>query len=76
LIEKPRKYMIANVATIDAGIASPGMIVARRFQEHEDDQHDEDAAISNVSRASLIECLTNTDPSQGLELHPRPASVC
>ena len=32
LIEKPRKYMIANVATMDVGIASPGMIVARKFR--------------------------------------------
>src|SRR2546423_14719709 len=34
LIEKPRKYMIANVAMIDAGIASPGMIVARTFRKN------------------------------------------
>ena len=32
LIEKPRKYMIAKVATMDVGIARPGMIVARRFR--------------------------------------------
>src|SRR2546422_5748798 len=34
LIEKPRKYMMANVATIDAGIASPGITVARRFRRN------------------------------------------
>src|SRR5881396_501282 len=28
LIEKPRKYMMANVATIDAGLAIPASIVA------------------------------------------------
>src|SRR2546427_5883701 len=32
LIENPRKYMMANVATIDAGIASPGITV--RSEEH------------------------------------------
>ena len=34
LMEKPRKYMTAKVATMDVGIASPGMIVARRFRRN------------------------------------------
>ena len=32
LMEKPMKYMMANAATMDVGIARPGMIVARRLR--------------------------------------------
>ena len=77
LIEKPRKYMIANVATIDAGIASPGMIVARTFRKNTKMINTTRmAAMSNVSRASLIECVTNTDPSQAVWSFTPGGSVC
>ena len=62
LIEKPRKYMIANVDTIDVGIASPGMIVARKLRRKTKMiSTTRIAAITSVRRASLIECVTNTD---------------
>ncbi len=67
LIEKPRKYMIANVATMDAGIARPGMIVARTLRRNTKMiRTTRIAAMSSVRRASPIECVTNTDPSYAL----------
>ena len=65
LIEKPMKYMIANVATMDVGIARPGMIVARRLRRKMKMMITTSrAAISRVSSASLIERLTNIDWSK------------
>src|SRR6266699_3771874 len=67
LIEKPRKYMMAKVETIDAGIASPGITVARRFRRNTKMiSTTRMAAIKSVRRASLIECVTNTDPSNAV----------
>src|SRR5712692_989147 len=77
LIEKPRKYMIANVATIDAGIASPGMIVARTLRRNTKMINTTRiAAMSNVRRASLIECVTNTDPSHAVWSFTPGGSAC
>src|SRR5215204_2889385 len=65
LTEKPMKYMIANVATMDVGIARPGMIVARRLRRKMKMMITTSrAAISSVSSASLIERLTNIDWSK------------
>src|SRR5882762_2295652 len=77
LIEKPRKYMIAKVATIDAGIASPGMIVARMFRKKTKMiSTTRMAAMSNVSLASSIECVTNTEPSNAFSSFTPVGSVC
>ena len=77
LIEKPRKYMMANVATIDAGIASPGMIVARMFRRNTKMiSTTRIAAMSNVSFASSIECVTNFEPSNALSSFTPVGSVC
>src|SRR6059036_4584 len=77
LIEKPRKYMMANVATIDAGIASPGITVARRFRRNTKMINTTRiAAIRRVRRASLIECVTNTDPSHAVSSFTPGGSVC
>ena len=62
LIENPRKYITANVVTIDVGIASPGMIVARKFRRNTKMiRITRIAAITSVSCASLMERVTNTD---------------
>ena len=64
LIEKPRKYMIAKVETIDAGIAIPGIMVARRFRRNRKMMTiTSPAAISSVSWASVIERRTKVDAS-------------
>ena len=77
LIEKPRKYMIANVAMIDAGIASPGMIVARMLRKKTKMiSTTRMAAMTSVSRASSIECVTNTEPSNALSSFTPVGSVC
>jgi len=67
LIEKPRKYMMANVATMDVGIASPGMIVARRFRRNTKMiTTTSPAAISSVSSASWMERCTKMDWSNAV----------
>ena len=77
LIENPRKYMIAKVDTMDAGIASPGMIVARTFRRNTKMINTTRiAAMSRVRRASLIECVTNTDPSNAICSFTPSGSVC
>ena len=77
LIENPRKYMIANVEMIDAGMARPGMIVARRFRKNTKMiSTTRIAAISSVRRASAIECVTNTDPSYALCSFTPSGNVC
>src|SRR6266516_5562992 len=77
LIEKPRKYMMAKVETIDAGIASPGITVARRFRRNTKMiSTTRMAAIKSVRRASLIECVTNTDPSHAISSFTPGGSVC
>ena len=54
LIENPMKYMIANVATMDVGIARPGMMVARRLRRKTKMMiTTRIAAMSRVSSASL-----------------------
>ena len=59
--------MIANVATMDAGIASPGITVARRFRRNTKMiSTTRIAAMSSVRRASLIECVTKTEPSNAI----------
>ena len=69
--------MIAKVATMDAGIASPGMIVARMFRKKTKMINTTRmAAMSNVSRASSIECVTNTEPSNALSSFTPSGSVC
>src|SRR5213594_428865 len=77
LMEKPRKYMIANTDTIDAGIASPGITVARRFRKNTKMiSTTRIAAIRSVRRASLIECVTNTEPSNAVSSFTPGGSVC
>src|SRR2546428_9467234 len=72
LIEKPRKYMMANVATIDAGIASPGITVARTFRRNTKMINTTRiAAIRSVRRASLIRSEEHTS-----ELQSRSDLVC
>jgi hypothetical protein len=62
LIEKPTKYMIANVETIEAGIARPGMTVARRLRKNTKMiTTTRMPAMTSVSIASSIERRTNTD---------------
>src|SRR5215211_1707600 len=62
LIENPMKYMMANAATMDVGIARPGMIVALRFRRNRKMMTTtNNAAMSSVSSASLIERFTNMD---------------
>ncbi len=69
--------MIAKVDTMDAGIASPGMIVARTFRRNTKMINTTRiAAMSRVSRASLIECVTNTDPSNAIWSFTPSGSVC
>ncbi len=54
--------MIANVATMDVGIARPGMIVARRFRRKMKMMITTSAAaMSSVSSASRIERDTKID---------------
>ncbi len=56
--------MIANADTIDAGIAMPGMIVARRFLRNRKMMTiTRPAAISRVSSASVIERRTKVEAS-------------
>src|SRR5207247_8880775 len=75
--EQPRKYGRGDGATMDAGIAGCGMIVARTFRRHTKMINTTRmAAMSNVSRASLIECVTNTDPSQAVWSFTPGGSVC
>ena len=65
LMENPRKYITAKVATIDVGMARPGMIVARRFlRNRKMITITSPAAISSVSCASVIERRTKSDPSK------------
>jgi len=65
LIENPRKYITANVATMEAGIARPGMTVARKFRRKTKMiTTTSAAAISSVSSASRIERLTKVDWSK------------
>ncbi len=59
LIEKSRKYITAKVAMIEAGIARPGMMVARTFRRKRKMMNTTSTAASTrVSSASLIERLT------------------
>ncbi len=68
-MEKPRKYITAKVAMIDVGIARPGMIVARRFLRNTKMMMiTSTAAISSVSCASLIERVTNSEPSNAVSM--------
>ena len=77
LIEKPRKYRIANTVMIDVGIASPGMIVARRLRRKTKMiSTTRIAAMNSVRRASLIECVTNTDPSNAIRRFTPGGRVC
>ena len=64
--------MIANVATMDVGIARPGMIVARRFRRKRKMMiTTRPAAMSSVSSASRIERETKIDSSNAtLSLTP------
>src|SRR3954468_23237979 len=65
LIENPMKYMMANAATMDVGIARPGMMVALRLRKKmKMITTTRRAAISRVSCASLIERLTKIDWSK------------
>ena len=76
LIEKPRKYMMAYVATIDVGIARPGMIVARRLRRNTKMiSTTRIAAMTSVRRASWIECVTKTDPSNAISSFTPGGSV-
>ena len=69
--------MIANVEMTDAGIARPGMIVARMFRRNTKMiKTTRIAAISNVRRASLIECVTNSDPSYATCSFTPTGSAC
>jgi hypothetical protein len=62
LTENPMKYMMANVATMDVGMARPGMIVARRLRRNTKMMiTTRIAAITRVSWASRIELLTKVD---------------
>ena len=62
MMENPRKYMMAKVETIDAGIARPGMIVARRFRrKRKMITTTRPAARTRVSSASRMERLTKVD---------------
>jgi hypothetical protein len=59
LMEKPRKYIAANVETIEAGIARPGMMVARRFRRNTKMMRiTSPAAMSSVSWASRMDRRT------------------
>src|SRR5919106_4414067 len=65
LMENPRKYMMANVATMDVGMARPGMIVARRLRRNTKMMiTTRIAAMMRVSSASRIELLTKKDWSK------------
>jgi hypothetical protein len=62
LMEKPMKYMMANVDTIEVGMASPGMIVARRLRRNTKMMTTtSSAAMISVSCASVMECFTKID---------------
>ena len=64
LIENPRKYITANVDTIDVGMANAGMIVARMFLRNTKMMSTtRTAATMSVSSASVIERFTKTEPS-------------
>ena len=77
LIENPRKYMIANVATMDVGIARPGMIVARRLRRNTKMMiTTSSAAIPSVSSASWIERFTKIDSSNAVLMCTPGGSDC
>ena len=61
--------MIANVATMEVGIASPGMIVARRFlRKTKMITTTRPAAMSRVSSASWMERCTKIDWSNAVSM--------